>query len=111
MVPTGMQIWLALSACHRLPHIFADPERFDPDRLAPPREEDKRHQYSLVTFGGGPRICIGINFANIEVKVLATHVLKSFRLEPVADQNLVYGGFWTQQVPNGIKVRVYPREA
>ena len=110
MVPAGMQMRLALAACHRLPHIFADPERFDPDRLAPPREEDKRHQYSLVTFGGGPRICIGINFANIEVKVLATHVLKSFRLEPVPDQDLIYGGFWTQEVPNGIKVRVHPRE-
>jgi cytochrome P450 len=109
-VPAGMQMRLALAACHRLPHIFAEPERFDPDRLAPPREEDKRHQYSLVTFGGGPRICIGINFANIEVKALATHVLKSYRLEPVPEQNLVQGGFWTQQVPNGIKVRVYPRE-
>ncbi len=109
-VPAGAQIRLALAACHRLPALFADPERFDPDRLASPREEDKRHQYSLVTFGGGSRICIGINFANIEVKALAAHVLKSYRFEAVPDRRVVHGGFWTAELPNGLRLRVYRPE-
>jgi retinoid hydroxylase len=108
-VPAGTQIRLALAASHRLPHIFADPDRFDPDRLAPPREEDRRHQYSLVTFGGGSRICIGINFANIEVKALAAHVLRCFDLEAVSGQHPTHAGHWNANVPEGIHLRVTRR--
>src|SRR5262245_54822096 len=105
-VPAGTPVRLALAAGHRLPHIFADPEAFDPDRFAPPREEDKQFPYALVTFGGGPRICIGINFANIETKVLAAHVLRNYRLAPVEGQQLVHAGHWNATIPGGIRLRV-----
>ena len=85
-VPAGTTVRYSIAAGHWLPTIFADPGRFDPDRFAPPREEDRRHPYALIPFGGGPRICIGVNFAQVEIKALAAHVLRSFELEPVADQ-------------------------
>src|SRR5256885_3281212 len=56
------------SGGHRLPAVFPEPERFDPDRFAAPREEDKRTPYGLVLFGGGPRICIGVNMATVEIR-------------------------------------------
>ncbi len=105
-VPAGTRVRLALAAGHRLPEVFADPERFDPDRFLPPREEDKRRPYSLVTFGGGPRICIGINFANIEVKALAAHALRRFQLRPLPDQQPLHTGFWTADPLAGINVTV-----
>lgn len=108
-IPQGTQVRLALAACHRLPHIFADPDRFDPDRFAPPREEDKQHPYSLVTFGGGPRVCIGQHFANIEVKALVAHVLPRYNLTPVAGQHPVHAGFLNAFIPGGIKMRVSAR--
>ncbi|PLS80295.1 MAG: hypothetical protein CYG59_08760 [Chloroflexi bacterium] len=108
-VPAGTPVRLALAAGHRLPHVFAQPEQFDPERFAPPREEDKRHQYSLVTFGGGSRICIGINFANIEVKALLAHVLHSYELEPVPGQRPVHAGHWTAIIPDGVRLRVRAR--
>jgi cytochrome P450 len=108
-VPAGTPVRLALAAGHRLPHIFEQPATFDPERFAPPREEDKRHQYALVTFGGGPRICIGINFANIEVKALLAHMLRSFELEPVPGQHPVHAGHWTAIIPDGIQLRVRAR--
>jgi retinoid hydroxylase len=104
-IPAGTNVRLALAASHRLPHVFRDPDTFDPDRFAPPREEDRRTPYSLVTFGGGPRICIGINFANIEVKALAITALRSFDLEPVPDQPLTHVGYWTAVVPGGLHLR------
>ena len=64
--------------------------------------------YSLVTFGGGPRICIGINFANIEVKALAAHVLRTYRLSAVPAQELAHAGHWTAFVPGGIRLRARP---
>lgn len=105
----GEQVRLALAACHRLPDVFADPEVFDPGRFDVPREEDRRTPYALVTFGGGPRVCIGMQFAQIEVKAIVTHVLRRFRFEPVPDQDLRHVGYWTAFLPNGIRVRVARR--
>ncbi len=109
LVPAGTPVRLALAAGHRLPHVFAQPETFAPERFAPPREEDKRQQYSLVTFGGGSRICIGINFANIEVKALLEHVLRAYELEPVPGQRPVHAGHWTAVIPGGVRLEVRAR--
>jgi cytochrome P450 len=108
-VPAGTPVRLALAASHRLPQIFANPDIFDPDRFAPPREEDKRSPYALVTFGGGPRICIGMNFANIETKALAAHVLRRYTIEPISGLAPLHAGHWTAVLPDGIRVRVRER--
>ena len=109
IIPAGAQARLALAASHYLPDLFAHPEQFQPDRFEPPREEDRRHPFALVTFGGGPRLCIGMHFANLEVKLLAAHVLRSYDLAPVPDQQIVEVGFITTFLPNGIRVSVQPR--
>jgi retinoid hydroxylase len=109
-VPSGARVLLSLAACHRLPSIFADPDVFDPDRFAPPREEDKRTPYSLVTFGGGPRICIGINFAQVEVKAMAAQLLRAFDFTPVAEQEVVHVYYSpVAALLNGIKLQVTKR--
>lgn len=108
-IPPGTQVRYSIAAGHRLPRIFAEPDRFDPDRFAPPREEDKRHPYSLIIFGGGPRICIGVNLAQVEVKSLAAHVLRSFTLDPVPGHEVVQIGIITGFPRDGIRVRVHPR--
>jgi cytochrome P450 len=111
-VPSGTRVLLSLAACHRLPSVFADPEVFDPDRFAPPREEDKRTPYSLVTFGGGPRICIGINFAQVEVKAMAAQLLRAFDFTPVEGQELIHAYYSpVASILNGIKLQVTPLRA
>jgi len=108
-LPVGANVRLALAATHRLPSVFADPEVFDPDRFAPPRDEERKTPYGLVTFGGGSRLCIGINFANIELKALAAHVLRNFRLEAVEDHPPAQVGFTATVLPSGAPMRVRPR--
>ena len=61
---------------HRLDEVFAAPERFDPDRFAPPRAEHRATPCSLVGFGGGPRLCIGQAFSQMELKVVASLLLQ-----------------------------------
>ncbi|HEV8632839.1 MAG TPA: cytochrome P450 [Chloroflexota bacterium] len=109
VIPAGAQVRLGLAGTHRIGRIFAAPERFDPGRLAPPREEDRRAPYSLVTFGGGPRVCIGINFAQIEMRALAAYVLRRFRIEPIPDREPTPVHYITQFLPEGVPVRVRPR--
>jgi cytochrome P450 len=110
-VPAGTQVRYAIAAGHRLPEVFRDPERFDPDRFSDERAEDKRHPFALVTFGGGPRVCIGLNMAQVEVKALAAHVLPRMDLHPIAGQEVVQAGYTTGFPVGGITVRVTPREA
>ncbi|GEM_PF-803810 len=109
MVPAGSTVRLAIAAGHRLPTIFAEPERFDPERFEPPREEEKRTPYALVTFGGGTRTCIGLNFAQIEVKALVAHVLRHYELQPVDSEEPEPMHGITLFVPGGIHVRARRR--
>lgn len=105
-LPEKTPVRLALAASHRLPTVFANPEVFDPDRFAPPREEDKRTPYSLVTFGGGPRLCIGVHFATIEVKVLAAHILRTYHLEAGSSRPPEQVGLIGTFIPHGVPMRV-----
>jgi cytochrome P450 len=108
-IPAGTQVRLAIAATHRLPAVFPNPDRFDPDRFAAPRDEERRTPYALATFGGGTRICIGINFAQIEVKALAASVLRRYRLEPLSPQRPEQLAGITSWVPEGIHVRATMR--
>jgi retinoid hydroxylase len=111
VIPKRVPVRLAIAAGHRLPAVFRDPEIFAPERFDPPRDEDARTPYGLITFGAGPRTCIGMTFAQLEVKTLVAHVMRNHRLELVDDDRRVYAGFWTGFVPTGLPVQVIPRHA
>jgi cytochrome P450 len=110
LLPAGTYVLLVIGAPHWDPAYFAAPERFDPQRFAPPREEDKQTPYALGTFGGGPRICIAVNFARVETTAMAAAILRRYELTPVAPDEVrqVYPGLLGQP-EQGIRVRVTPR--
>jgi cytochrome P450 len=68
------QIVIPIYAIHRHRKLWEDPDRFDPDRFLPEREKARpRTQY--MPYGAGPRICLGMSFAQVEaVALLATFV-------------------------------------
>jgi retinoid hydroxylase len=108
-VEAGTTVFVAIGAGHRLASVFEEPNRFDPDRFLPPREEDRRSPYALATFGGGPRICLGINFAQVEVMALTAHVRRHFELQPVSDGPIAQFGGILPALPDGIRVHVSQR--
>ncbi|WP_373527778.1 cytochrome P450 [Nostoc sp.] len=77
-IPPGWGVIVAQGLTHRAPDIYTAPDHFDPDRFAPPREEDKKHPFSLIGFGGGEHICIGIEFAKMEMKILLATLLRHY---------------------------------
>jgi len=66
---------------HYLPEYWKNPDEFDPERFAPGREEDKQHPFLFAPFSGGAHKCIGMHFAEMEVKMILFYLLKMFRIE------------------------------
>ena len=54
---------------HRRPDYFPNPDVFAPDRWTDDFERT-RPRYAYLPFGGGPRICIGAAFAQMEGQLL-----------------------------------------
>ena len=77
-VPAGSLAMVSPAAAHRLPHLFADPDRFYPERFASPNREDKQHRYTLIGFGGGKHMCMGKHFAYLQLKTIWTVLLDRF---------------------------------
>lgn len=82
--PKGWQTILCPGVAHRLPELFRAPERYDPDRFAPDRAEDKRHPHALIGFSGGFYRCPGQAFGTNEVITLVSALLSRYELSPLS---------------------------
>ncbi len=80
-LPKGTNVIAYPGMNHRLPEFWTDPENFDPDRFAEPRNEHKKHRYAFTPFGGGAHKCIGMVFGQLEVKTIMHRLLRKYRLE------------------------------
>ncbi len=63
------------------PELFPNPEKFDPERWAPENKAE-RAKGPMLTFGHGPRACMGTRIVELEVKVLLFYVLRKFEFMP-----------------------------
>lgn len=81
ILPAGTIIQLSAAATHHLPHVFADPDRFDPTRFAEPRSEHRRTRFSLIGFSAGPRVCLGMPFARVEMAELLVQLYRRYGFE------------------------------
>lgn len=72
VIPKETRVLVSPYLTHRDPQLWSDPEVFDPSRFAKSSEQN-RPRFAYLPFGGGPRQCLGNNFAMMEgVLVLAT---------------------------------------
>jgi cytochrome P450 len=80
-LPAGVNVMTWPSVNHRLPDLWTEPKKFDPDRFLEPRAEHKRHRYAYAPWGGGAHKCIGMGLGQLEVKTVMHQVLRRYRLE------------------------------
>jgi cytochrome P450 len=74
-VPAGARLSVTPHFSHHMPELWPDPERFDPNRFAEDRREDKVHRYAWAPFGGGVHKCLGMYFSQAEVKAVLHQLL------------------------------------
>lgn len=79
-IPAGTAVVVSPYATHRHQDFWPEAERFDPLRFSPEGSE-LRPRYAYFPFGGGPRQCIGNNFALLEAQLILATMLQRFRLE------------------------------
>jgi cytochrome P450 len=81
-IPAGATVMLSPYVTHRLPQFWNAPDEFQPERFAT-GQDSQRPRYAFFPFGGGPRLCIGNNFALMEAPTLLAMIMQAFRLELV----------------------------
>lgn len=104
-VPKGWQVLYRIPEAHFDAQIYPEPDTFDPDRFAPERYEYKPSEYTFATYGGGSRICIGMAFAQMELKIIAAKLLRHYSWELIPDQNLTLDPIPTLHPRDGLKVK------
>lgn len=80
IIEKGTSIVIPVSAIHRDPEYYEDPEKFDPERFTPDKIA-KRHSAAYLPFGMGPRNCIGARFGKMQVKLGLITLLSKYRVE------------------------------
>jgi cytochrome P450 len=78
-LPRGSLVMITPFVVHHDERWFPSAERFDPDRFAPERA-DSIPRGAYLPFGVGPRVCIGNNFALMEMAQIAAMLLQRFEL-------------------------------
>jgi cytochrome P450 len=73
----GALVMVAPWVLHRHRLYWRDPNRFDPDRFLPERE-DQITSGAYIPFGIGPRICAGAAFATIEATLLIARLFRRY---------------------------------
>ncbi|MFP4519738.1 MAG: cytochrome P450 [Oceanicaulis sp.] len=81
LVKKGDTALLAVYALHRNPAFWDHPDRFDPDRWSPQRRPSDR--YRFLAFGGGPRACVGAQFALMEASLILAQIVQALDVAAV----------------------------
>lgn len=105
-IPQGERVIYSIYLTQRSPDYWPDPHRFEPQRHAPGSHPPP---YAWLAFGGGPRNCIGAAYGQIEARVVLSHVLQRFRLEPTGRRVTPYMGATLEPHP-GVFHRVWLRQ-
>lgn len=103
-IPAGWQVLYRIEGTHQLESCYTHPEQFNPDRFNPDHPESKPGDFRLVGFGGGPRICLGLAFAQMEMKIFAAHVLRQTRWRLAPGQDLSLSQIPTLHPRSGLSV-------
>lgn len=92
-IPKGVRVGLPSYAMARLPSVWGDDAaQFNPDRWIDAATGKLVHvsSFKFVSFHAGPRMCIGMNLAMLEMKIAIAHILRRFRVKVVPGQKISY---------------------
>jgi cytochrome P450 len=104
-LPADMYIFISQWITQRDPRLFADPERFDPERWqVDPIRNGTLPRFAYFPFGAGPRVCIGAGFAMMEATLLLAAIAQKFTMSLVPGHPVEPLASVTLRPKHGIRV-------
>ncbi|WP_071515631.1 cytochrome P450 [Geitlerinema sp. PCC 9228] len=107
-IPQGWNVLYEIDQTHQDLRVYPQPERFDPNRF---HGSEKGKQFSYVPFGGGVRECLGKEFARLEMKIFATHLLRNYQWELLDEKALEIVSTPTPRPRDGLRVNFHRLDA
>ncbi|KAL0126355.1 hypothetical protein PUN28_005031 [Cardiocondyla obscurior] len=104
--PRGMEIMIPVSGLQADSRYWENPETFDPERFSPEGKQSLE-KYAFLPFGEGPRMCVGMRMAQLQIKACLATLLRKYSLEVSPKMKLplkmvpssflaaAEGGLWT----------------
>jgi cytochrome P450 len=109
VIPRGTKVAFSPYVMHHHPKYWDEPEEFNPRRFSPDQSAG-RPPYAYLPFGGGPRRCVGMRFAQLEGQLILAALAQSFavRLKPGVDVRPT--ARVTLQPAPGVQLLLEPRQ-
>ncbi|XP_045397327.1 cytochrome P450 3A4-like [Lemur catta] len=108
-IPKGVVVIIPTHALHRDPKYWPEPEEFRPERFSK-KNKDNIDPYIYLPFGAGPRNCIGMRFALMNIKLALVKILQNFSFksckETQVPMKLSPRGFLQPEKPIVLKVEL-----
>jgi len=79
-VERGTSILIPISGLHGDPQYWENPEVFDPDRFGPDRKNNIE-RFAFLPFGAGPRQCVGMRWAELQMKACLATFFRKYSIE------------------------------
>lgn len=109
LIPKGSMVAFSRYSLHRHTEFWEKPDVFSPERFDPSHEENKRSSYAYVPFGGGPRVCIGVNFAVMELVVILATITQRYKVIVDKQDRHQMTAHLTMTPKYGVKIRLESR--
>lgn len=112
-VNTGQDIMISVYNIHHSPQVWERAEDFVPERfeLEGPVPNETNTDFRFIPFSGGPRKCVGDQFALLEAIVALAIILQHLNLELIPDQNISMTTGATIHTTNGLYMKVSQRQS
>jgi cytochrome P450 len=104
-IPAKSLVLLSSYVTHRHPDFWSNPEGFDPERFLPARSEH-RPRFAYFPFLGGPRVCIGMEFAMVEAQLVLAMTMQRYRLHLVPGQLCIPDPIFTLRPKGGVVMTI-----
>lgn len=108
-IPKGSIVAPFIYGIHRNPNYWEHPNQFVPSRFSKANMKN-RQKFAYLPFGGGPRLCIGNNFAMMEMQLILVDFIRKYKWTLIKDQTIAYQPLITLRPRYGIKMQISKRE-
>jgi cytochrome P450 len=86
-IPRGSTVIVYVYGAHHAPSSWESPESFVPERFIKGSEK-QRTPFTYLPFGGGPRVCIGNQYAMLQILMILSDVLRKYDFQLVPGQTI-----------------------